>query len=391
MKDSTLKCNTCLIALMISILLLVNGFNSVKAVIPRPDHVVICIMENHDYYQIIGSTSASYINTLASQSANLTEFYGLTHPSQPNYLMMFSGSNQGETSDNTPSGTPWTSPNLGSLLINAGFSFRGYSEDLPYVGSNTSSSGNYARKHNPWVNWQGTGTNQIPSGYNLTMNEFPSDFNQLPSLSFVIPNQANDMHDGSDPYRITTGDQWVQNHLQNYITWAQTNNSLLILTFDEDNFTPSNHIPCIFNGPMVQPGSYYLTGYNHYDLLRTLEDMFGLPYAGQSVSAKPIEEIWKLSGINDVKQSSRVSASFFPNPISENSNLIITSNNQSLMGEYQLNLYDVTGRLTREEKIPILIAQKGYAFRRNGLSEGLYTFSLMNDGELVGSGKIVVD
>ncbi len=391
MKDTTFKCSTCLIGLMILVSLFIIGINSAKAIIPRPDHVVICIMENHDYYQIIGSTSAPFINTLATQSANMTEYYGLTHPSQPNYIMLFSGSNQGVTSDGTPSGTPWYTPNLGSLLINAGFSFRGYSEDLPYVGSNTSSSGNYARKHNPWVNWQGTGTNQISAGYNLTMNEFPTDFNQLPTLSFVIPNQANDMHDGADPYRITNGDQWVQNHLQNYINWAQTNNSLFILTFDEDNFTPTNHIPLIICGPMVQPGSYYLTGYNHYDLLRTLEDMYGLPYAGQSVSAKPIDEIWKLSGINEVKNSVKATATFYPNPISENSNLFISSNNQSVQGEYQLNLYDITGRLTKEEKIPVLSAQKGYAFRRNGLSDGLYTYSLMNDGELVGSGKIVIE
>jgi acid phosphatase len=221
------------------------SINQSVAVIPRPNHVVICIMENHDYYQIIGSTSAPYINSLVAQSANLTEYYGLTHPSQPNYLMLFSGGNQGVTSDGTPVGTPWTAPNLGASLINAGFGFRGYSEDLPYIGSNTSSSGNYARKHNPWVNWQGTGVNQIPAGYNLTMNEFPTDYNQLPTLSFVIPNQANDMHDGADPYRITAGDQWVQNHLQSYIAWAQANNSLFILTFDEDDFTPTNHIPWI--------------------------------------------------------------------------------------------------------------------------------------------------
>src|SRR3954463_14761768 len=108
---------------------------SVYAIVPRPDHVVVCILENHSYGQIVGSADAPYINSLLPQSAHMMEYYALTHPSQPNYIMLFSGNNQGETTDNLPSGCPWNSMNLGGSLLNTGYTFGGYSEDLPTLGS----------------------------------------------------------------------------------------------------------------------------------------------------------------------------------------------------------------------------------------------------------------
>jgi phosphatidylinositol-3-phosphatase len=262
------------------------------AVIPLPDHVVICMLENHDYSTIIGSANAPYINQLALLSANMTNFYALTHPSQPNYIMLFSGTNQGEVTDASCAGTPWSTPNLGAALIDSGFTFAGYSEDLPVVGSLVAASGAYARKHCPWTNWQGPGLNQLPDSTNLPMTMFPSDFSLLPDLSFVIPNQVNDMHDGSDPARITLADSWIQTHLDSFINWASVNNSLFILTFDEDNGSHQNHIPCLFIGPMVNAGNYP-SSYHLYDLLRTLLEMYGLPFFGNSIHAKTITEIWK--------------------------------------------------------------------------------------------------
>lgn len=373
------------------LLLSLAMFRTSYANVPRPDHVVICILENHDFNSIIGSSAAPFINSLVPQSANMKEFYALTHPSQPNYIMLFSGTNHGVTSNSLPSGIPWNTPNLGGLLINAGFTFRGYSEDLPSVGSTVASSGDYARKHNPWVNWQGTGVNQIPAGYNLTMNEFPTDFNQLPDLCFVIPNQANDMHNGSDPHRITRGDTWVQNNLGAYITWAQSNNSLFILLFDEDAGSSYNHIPCLFLGPMVQPGDYYLNGYNHYDMLRTLEDMFGLPYAGNSVSATTIKEIWKTTSVNSVKSNYRPTFSFYPNPLTDQTTLIVTGEIEKYKGEFRLVMFDALDRLVRDEKITDLISNKEFILRRNGLKDGLYTFRLLCGREVMGGGKLVIN
>src|SRR5947209_11646687 len=128
-----------------------------------PDHVVIVMEENHAYTQIIGSSSAPYINGLTSQGALLTNGFAITHPSQPNYVALFSGSTQGLTSDTTPTNVPFSTANLGAELIAAHKTFAGFSEALPsvgYTGDNAGGSSGYYRKHNPWVNWQQTATAQ---------------------------------------------------------------------------------------------------------------------------------------------------------------------------------------------------------------------------------------
>jgi hypothetical protein len=360
----------------------------ISAAVPRPDHVVICILENHSYNQIVGAADAPYINSLLPQSAHLMEYYALTHPSQPNYIMMFSGQNQGETTDNLPTGTPWTTPNLGASLINTGYTFTGYSEDLPTLGSTVASSGAYARKHCPWVNWQGSGQNQIPSTCSMSMDNFPTDFTHLPDVAFVIPNQNNDMHNGSDPVKIQVGDSWVQHNLKGYIDWAMTHNSLFILTFDEDNFSSVNHIPCLFMGEKVQPGSYYLNGYTHYDLLRTVEDMFTLPHAGNAATAHSIEEIWmQPTQVADVAKAFQTS--IFPNPVTDDSKISIDVKDYN-RGSVSLVVYDVTGRRVSHEEIQLTPGMNQVPFRKEQLPSGIFTYALENEDRVFVSGKIVV-
>ena len=262
----------------------------------RPDHVVIVIEENHAYTQIVGSTAAPYINGLLQDStaAIFTQSYGLTHPSQPNYLMFFSGANQGIINDNLPTTTPFNTSNLGASLITAGFTFTGYSEDLPSVGFNGATSGNYARKHSPWTNWRGSANYPIPSTSNQPLSAFPSDYSTMPSVSVVIPNLIDDMHNGTDPSTITAGDTWLKTHLDGYIQWAKTHNSLFIFTFDEDNSANANRILTFFTGSMVKQGTYAQTN-NHYNFLRMLEDMYSLPYSGASATAVTIDYCWQTA------------------------------------------------------------------------------------------------
>src|SRR3954469_749859 len=83
------------------------------ASVPTFDHVVVAVFENHGYSQIIGSSSAPYFNSLATGGANFTNYAAITHPSQPNYFAMFSGSTQGITDDSCPPpGAPYTKANL---------------------------------------------------------------------------------------------------------------------------------------------------------------------------------------------------------------------------------------------------------------------------------------
>lgn len=259
--------------------------------IPKPDHTVIVVLENHSYDQIMNESSAPYITSLSKSGALFTESYGVTHPSQPNYLMLFSGSNQGVTDDSYPKSIPFSTPNLASSLKSLNYTFAGYSEDLPSVGFLGATYGQYASKHSPWVYWQGNGTNRLSSEVNQPFNNFPQDYSKLPDVSFVIPNMDNDMHNGLFSSIIKTGDTWVKDHLDGYVQWAKDNNSLLILTFDEDERLSNNKIATIFVGPMVKQGTYNQK-INHYNVLRTLEDMFKLPYAGESANVYPISDCW---------------------------------------------------------------------------------------------------
>ncbi|MET9016504.1 alkaline phosphatase family protein [Streptomyces olivaceoviridis] len=261
-----------------------EGSAHAAGAVPSPDHVVVVVFENHAYSQVIGSSSAPYINSLKAGGANLTQSYAETHPSQPNYFALFSGSTQGITDDSCYTPGFSSAPNLASELIAAGRTWASYNETLPSQGSTTCSSGTYARKHNPWF-----GFSNVPTSTAKTFAQFPTDYSTLPQVSFVVPNLCSDMHDCS----VSTGDTWLKNNLGAYATWAKTHNSLLVVTFDEDNRLSGNKIPTVFYGQPVAAGSSSSTTYNHYDLLRTLEDTQGLTtHAGNAASAKDITGIW---------------------------------------------------------------------------------------------------
>jgi phosphatidylinositol-3-phosphatase len=253
------------------------------ATVPTPAHVVVVMEENHSYSDIIGNTAnAPYFNSLASQGALITASYGVTHPSEPNYMALFSGSTWGLTADTCPVNES-TTANLGSELLAAGKTFKGYSEGLPSTGSTACTSGAYARKHSPWINFS-----KIPTSDSLPFTSFPTNYASLPTLSFVIPNLNDDMHDGT----IKAADTWLNTHLSAYATWAKTNNSVLIVTWDEDDHTESNQIPTIVVGQPVLTG-HFSDNITHYNLLATMEKMYGLPLAGASSSAAPLTNIWK--------------------------------------------------------------------------------------------------
>ncbi len=290
--------------------------------LPVYDHIVVIIEENKDYDEIIGNTKAPYINNvLKKEGANFTKMFGEEHHSQGNYFWLFSGDNQDiGFKDEVPSkkknpGYPFKAANLGEQLLTKGFSFKGYAENLPQIGftGDFSKDGLYARKHVPWISFA-----NVPNGVtaaessNLRFTDFPSDpsqFANLPTVAFVIPNLANDMHNGRVSKSIPAGDNWLQKNINTYYQWAKTHNSLLILTFDENDdqshylglTNPSldirscsergnsrrrcidlqNRIVTIFAGAHIRPGDYSEgKGITHVNILRTIEAMFGLSKAG---------------------------------------------------------------------------------------------------------------
>jgi acid phosphatase len=273
--------------------------------IPRYDHVVVVIEENHAYNELIGSPNAPYINELAKDGTLFTDSHGIGHPSQPNYLALFSGGTQGVKGDGCLlKSTPFKTPNLGAALLHKGLTFKGYAETMPAIGflgctsrSSSVTVGHlYARKHTPWVNWLGTGPNCIPDSLSMPMTEFPKNFKKLPTVSFVVPNMDNDMHNigmAGNAAAISRGDQWLKKNISDYAKWAKKHNSLLIVTFDEDDYDSKNgnRIATIFYGDKVNTMEYSKS-INHYYVLHTLEVMYGLP-SDDDVSAAPISGIWE--------------------------------------------------------------------------------------------------
>lgn len=252
------------------------------AAMPQPAHVVIVVEENRSEGNIIGSKSTPFINALAANGANMAQSFAETHPSEPNYLALFAGSTLGVTKDACPV-DGGNAPNLASELLAAGYTFVGYAEGLPAVGSTVCSAGKYARKHVPWANF----TN-VPPANSVPFSAFPmGNYANLPTVSFVIPNNDDNMHDGS----IAAGDAWLSRELSGYANWAVANNSLLIVTWDEDDGGSRNQIPTIIYGDHVQPGTYN-EQISHYNVLSTLEQMYGLPKTGYAASAPPIATIW---------------------------------------------------------------------------------------------------
>ena len=256
------------------------GYAHAAQAIPSYSHVVVVVEENHTASSVLGNKDAPFINALASGGALMTRSYAVAHPSQPNYLALFAGDTFGVDSDVCPLNLG-DAPNLASELIAAGRTFGGFSEGLPSDGSPVCTKGGYARKHAPWTNF----TN-VPPSVSKRMGAFTGD-GSLPTVSFVVPNLDDDMHDGS----IAAGDSWLAAHLSGYADWAKANNSLLIVTWDEDDDRADNHIATIVYGAGVAPGRYD-TPVNHYTVLSTIQEVFGLPKTGQAASAPAIAGIW---------------------------------------------------------------------------------------------------
>jgi acid phosphatase len=267
---------------VLAVLLPTAACGTAEAKTPRPDHIVVVIEENHGYADIIGSRRAPYINELARQGASLTDFYAITHPSQPNYLGLFSGGPHDILNDSCPHDL-WKKPNLAASLLDAGLTFTGYAQGLPEVGFQGCSHGAYVRRHNPWVDFE-----PLPESINRPFTSFPRDFSKLATVSFVVPDLRNDMHDGT----VEKADTWLRDNLGAYARWAVTHNSLLVVTWDEDRVdSQANRIPAILVGEKVEPGNHDQPN-NLYGLLRTLVDAYGLDPIGHSEEAEPLD-VWK--------------------------------------------------------------------------------------------------
>jgi len=243
---------------------------------PRVQHVVVILMENKDETSVIGSGQAPYLNQLARACAMAADYHGVAHPSLPNYLALTGGSTFGVTDDKPPS-----VHRLGgaSIFSQLGGDWRSYQESMA-VPCQKYGKGSYAPKHNPaayYTRLTDCAANDVPLPAHPTFDA---------AFTFVTPNLAHDMHNGS----VAQGDAWLSTFVPTVLASPQyqAGTLALFITWDENdgpNHAAGNRVPCIAVAPSVRPSTVLSARYDHYALLATWEELLGLPRLGQAAGA----------------------------------------------------------------------------------------------------------
>jgi hypothetical protein len=308
--------------------------------VPRYDHVFVIVEENKDYSQILDPAAAPNIAGLAAQYGNATQFFGEVHPSEANYVALLGGDTFGIHDDDAyyckagstqpfcegaaaPGYVDHTirAPHLGDQLLAAGLSWKGYSESLPQAGSLAVVAGDprfpdggrktalYASKHSGFMNFADVQTDPRRAERIVGFDQLERDLatGAVPTFALVVPNQCNEMHglhgegipddceSANKAGLIRRGDAVVGElvrQIQASPVWKASGNVAIVITFDEGAGktregccavtpdAPSNfgggHIPTLVITNHGVRGVRDDTPYNHYSLLRTLEDAFGL-------------------------------------------------------------------------------------------------------------------
>lgn len=287
--------------------------------IPTYDHIFVIIEENKAYDQIIGNPNAPIINQLAHTYGIASNYYGVVHPSEGNYVAILGGSTFG-IHDDAPFNSNASSlgshgvdhtiaqPSLLDQLEAKGLTWKGYFESIPEPGYKGTAYPNglialYASKHNGFLNYKKVQDNPQELAKLVSFNEFNQDLKNgtLPNYSQIILNQCNEMHGLAQcpnlQQLIKTGDTMI-GKIVDKITqsplWSSPKNNAIIITWDEDDGRPpytqgccgydpqskanfgGGHIATIVVTNHGPRGVTDQTPYNHYSLLRTTEDAFGI-------------------------------------------------------------------------------------------------------------------
>jgi hypothetical protein len=240
-----------------------------------PSHVFLIVMENRSYSQAI---SNSYVARLAAKYAAATGYHGVSHPSLPNYLAMTSGSTWGISDDGfhpLPAGA-----GLGAQLTSARIPWRGYMEGMTKGCFNSPYP--YALKHNPFAYYGSRCPAQV-----VPFTQFAADMRgTVPRFVWITPNLCNDGHDCSN----AIADAWLARTvgmILNSTAWQQ--NGLLVITWDEGEDSSNSVLTLVIHpNPLVHKSS---RPYNHYSLLATIEDRFGLARLGQAAKASAMADL----------------------------------------------------------------------------------------------------
>ncbi|HXB14813.1 MAG TPA: alkaline phosphatase family protein [Solirubrobacteraceae bacterium] len=242
-------------------------------------HIVLVVLENREYPEVIGSGLAPYINSLASSYGLATASYAVTHPSLPNYLALTSGSTHGIEADCTSCSV--SAPNIVDQLETAGLSWKGYMEDLPHPCFLGASAGGYAKKHDPFAYYTDVVSDPARCRRIVPLTALAADLRAgtLPAYSFISPNLCDDGHDCS----LATADRFLARTMPAVIHELGPR-GFLVLSWDEGTLDTGccgdahgGRIATIVAGPGVARGARAAQPLDHYGVLATIERALGLP------------------------------------------------------------------------------------------------------------------
>ncbi|KAL3486349.1 acid phosphatase [Aspergillus germanicus] len=243
-------------------------------------------MENTNYGDAAADKNMQW---LASQGILLTNYFGVTHPSMPNYCAAVGGDTWGMDHDNFVQ-MPSNISTIVDLLDTKGISWGEYQEHLPYAGfqgfnfsNQNTQTDDYVRRHNPLVLFDSVTNNdtRVSQIKNFTSLEDDLASKKLPQWAFITPNVTNDAHDTNITFGANWERSWVAELLNNEYFM---NNTLLLLTFDEDGYVENNKVFSVLLGgaiPEHLKGTTDDTFYTHYSTIATVSANWGLPSLGR--------------------------------------------------------------------------------------------------------------
>jgi phosphatidylinositol-3-phosphatase len=257
------------------------------------EHAFIVVEENHSYSSVIGNSDMPYLNSLATTYAYAQNYYANAHPSIGNYFMLTTG--QTITNDDGFS-SEVGADNIVRHLINAGKTWKEYSENLPSVGYTGGDTDGYTEHHNPLSYFSDVREDPAQAQNLVPFAQFTTDLanGNLPNYSFIVPNNSDDAHDGT----LAQADSWLKANIDPLVKSSGFNTpggGLLILTFDEsDDFDTAGgggHVAWVVVGPNLKNGYISTTCYQHQSTLRFMSEAIGLTsFPGAAASAPNMAE-----------------------------------------------------------------------------------------------------
>lgn len=284
------------------LLLILPG--ALHAQVPKSNHVVVVLEENHSYSSVVGSTAMPYFNSLASQNVLATQYYANTHPSIGNYLELTAGQ---IITNNDGYSTTITADNIVRHMLTSAKTWKSYAQSLPSVGYTGGDVYPYIRHHNPLSYFSDVVNSSVQRLNLVPFTQFAADLNnnQLPNFSFIAPDQHNNAHDCpagmstcSDAQKLAAADAFLKANIAPLLsnpTFQQ--DGILIILFDEgfstDTAHGGGHVAALMLGPNVKKGYKSIALYQHQNLLRTVMDALGMTtYPGAAATAVDMDDFF---------------------------------------------------------------------------------------------------